>query len=801
MPGLGMCLCLRQELKLEQKLECKLSLRLVQQLKLLESEEEFEEQREILNKILGDISYGVYSDTENLHHRVMKRIKKEDRSDNVKELIGSIRALIDRHKEAGKDISLDGLREVLGLGLGELDKRRFANKVFDSLAELSPKLNDSLEKIVEAGRDFDKTGFGPSRVFGSVAGIGEKTYNEISAQQCYDKIRELMHVNERNAKVALWLFDHVMERDRKYKGFRMNALFDLIEQTCSLVVPEDHAYSKMKPDVFIGKRDLDEMIECYSNIPLPILSELSVMNLGSHGMDLMNEIAGTKHMRKSKDNKRQFFNSIVKMMQYKVPARVITDMLEKADGVKQARDIFVKFAALLDMPNAEYNPRLENGEEILKSFRRLNRQGNPLFAELSDDAIERFEEIVCRKLDNPYIFAYKPLINISSIYLKEFPEGFRLAGRLMESLIFDRFRDLKYCSDEADKQLSCLHGCVEVWMENKDVPRLLGDTSGLEPKYKAIRKIRSEMKQRFIELYEEDPVYIDIGELNRQRGMLISHIAQKKVKGDDLGEDHKQVDRLTGMYSAAIIIQALHKIDKPEQLPTASIPHIGAQLHEDFQTALDNVLELIKSPEVKNSTPLLIRDTDDPNAMIDVGCTPVRTCQRWTEHTSYNKCLLAYVADANKRLIQVIDGLGSVKARSIYRLLPVELEPEEDTKFEGPMLFVETLYTNLASENLYKAILGEVIDKAYRMSEQTGEPVAVGVSCESYCNALEALAERAEIECYEDNIKLNLPESMNAFEYTDGLRSEHGHAGCVKSGSEVKGSVKYIVINHENNSD
>ena len=52
-------------------------------------EKDGDHQRKILKKLREDLVDGVYTDWENFHYRCMKRIKKEDRTPEVKELIKS----------------------------------------------------------------------------------------------------------------------------------------------------------------------------------------------------------------------------------------------------------------------------------------------------------------------------------------------------------------------------------------------------------------------------------------------------------------------------------------------------------------------------------------------------------------------------------------------------------------------------------------------------------------------------------------------------------------------------------------
>ena len=150
MPGFGMGLSMQQRLsqRLEQKLlhTLSLSMAMVQSFHTT-GEGGAEEQNIILEKLLQDVKHSVYSDWENFHYRCMKRIKTDDRSENVKLLIGAIRGIVEHTQP-----SLDEVKTILEVGMHARRKNEIPNVVYmhmdDTLrTEAAQGLEDRVELI------------------------------------------------------------------------------------------------------------------------------------------------------------------------------------------------------------------------------------------------------------------------------------------------------------------------------------------------------------------------------------------------------------------------------------------------------------------------------------------------------------------------------------------------------------------------------------------------------------------------------------------------------------------------------
>lgn len=158
----------------------------------------------------------------------------------------------------------------------------------------------------------------------------------------------------------------------------------------------------------------------------------------------------------------------------------------------------------------------------------------------------------------------------------------------------------------------------------------------------------------------------------------------------------------------------------------------------------------------------------------------MQSCQRWNERTGYNKCLLAYVADANKKLYHVIDESGNVIIRSVVRLLPFDKE--------SPVLLVERPYATRWTKDYGRALFSQIAQRALELNEVLREPIAIATNDSRIEEVMEDFVKQYKFKLHSKKYERKLPESKNGFEYYDSL------GGCLPSGSKVHGQLKYVFI-------
>jgi len=103
-------------------------------------------------------------------------------------------------------------------------------------------------------------------------------------------------------------------------------------------------------------------------------------------------------------------------------------------------------------------------------------------------------------------------------------------------------------------------------------------------------------------------------------------------------------------------------------------------------------------------------ESDDALTLLKVGVEPQETCQSW-RNGSYNECLLAYVADSNKKVFNVADGKGRVVARSVIKLTN-QRERNDSKATQRKTLLVERPYSLLPNAEVYRAFARALLTKA-----------------------------------------------------------------------------------------
>ena len=166
-----------------------------------------------------------------------------------------------------------------------------------------------------------------------------------------------------------------------------------------------------------------------------------------------------KEIKRSRDNQRVFissFNAIRK--EYKYHRRAIEDIFSKSGSAKQARDICALLAFNCKLGKAQYSFNLPDGEAILSHLKERKGHVSPLLSLLSREAIDRFETVATKNINDPYLSAYNPLLVLSGIYDNGYPQGLPLLARFFESLLLNNFQEYRYRSPEAEAQLEFFQG-------------------------------------------------------------------------------------------------------------------------------------------------------------------------------------------------------------------------------------------------------------------------------------------------------------------------------------------------------
>ncbi|MBI5159046.1 hypothetical protein HY992_02905 [Candidatus Micrarchaeota archaeon] len=234
-------------------------------------------------------------------------------------------------------------------------------------------------------------------------------------------------------------------------------------------------------------------------------------------------------------------------------------------------------------------------------------------------------------------------------------------------------------------------------------------------------------------------------------------------------------------YAQAFTEAQLAEIEEKTKAVQKAVVAIGQPEPKDD---LIHFLRTLRKPlEEFKSAHLQCEDSDDLLTLLQVGEVPRHSCQSYLSG-SHNHCLLAYVADANKKALIVRDETGKIRARAIMKLFTAEIDGK--TK---PVLLVEPLYTDstnseygrlialhaLRKANAVGAVLASTWIVDNREKEQPGEKRPV-VNLETDLGKLGYIIHQQEATIVS-------PPSLNPWEYSDtyGVQdAKHGYSKKVK---------------------
>lgn len=158
-------------------------------------------------------------------------------------------------------------------------------------------------------------------------------------------------------------------------------------------------------------------------------------------------------------------------------------------------------------------------------------------------------------------------------------------------------------------------------------------------------------------------------------------------------------------------------------------------------------------------------ESDDALTLLKVGVEPQETCQSW-RNGGFNECLLAYVADSNKKVLNVADGEGRIVARSIIKLTNQRNQDDFESKTQRKTLLVEKPYSLLPNSEVYRAFVRVLLTKAQGLEAS----ITFGKGFDEA--TLQMFAEEARAVGYgmnEGSLDVFIPHSLNKYEYSDTL--------------------------------
>ncbi len=787
MPGFGMHmglgmhqeqrLSLRQELKLSQTLT--LSIAQIQTFRT-KGEESLQEQTDILEKLFNDVRNHAYADWRDFHNRCMKRIKKEDRTQSVKEIIGYLRGII-----VTTQPSLEEIRKLLATGLYAAKNHEIPNVVYAHMhglldAPSAQTLEDKVD-VIRLGDSLERNNGNLTLVYELLHRTAEdERFASGNYPHVFSRVKKLAEQKADMLRLVNNHFERILEERENLDGDVIGHVFNYLEKLYELSRENVTSAHTSDAKEMLKREDFKELVVRYPHIPLPILANLLGEGLGDNVMQRANGICEHKYLTGSTDPQRRVFRSLYSLNANPEKRKVLEHLLTNISSAEHVSKILGHLELLQETGNFFYFFDETDGSNMIKKLSSYGINRNLAMLGLSEEHKRRVAE-------EPQRVQSGNLLTMISTYggvlLSSHKDGIPLLREITEHVIDGDFQEWRYGHDKASLQLACLENAVAAWRGNAQSERLIGDINTLQPRIAALAILAEELRDLYKAATGTDKVEEDLVSV----GERLHEIEKLFKSGESIDKKALGIERqkLAARYDTLHTLVCLLN-PNPESFLTLEREidrAIGRTPYEEMKLIFGEAKKIVNAPEVKNLERVTVLETDSPERLFDIGRTPVQSCQRWNELTSYNKCLLAYIADANKKLYQVLDEDGNVIIRSVVRLLPFDKE--------SPMLFVERPYAKRWTRDYGRVLFAQIAQRALEINEALGEPIAVATNDPRIEEIMDDFVKQYDSKLHKKKYSRKLPESKNQFEYSDSF------GGLLESGASVNRQLKYIFIASE----
>lgn len=236
-----------------------------------------------------------------------------------------------------------------------------------------------------------------------------------------------------------------------------------------------------------------------------------------------------------------------------------------------------------------------------------------------------------------------------------------------------------------------------------------------------------------------------------------------------LGDGIEHARRLSASESISRMMEVLEGVTQALQSSPLEVGQLFTAIVEAQRVARElgsdqvvNDLNQIMLPfQVQSVGSVRAEEFDDPLRLMRMGTEPTETCQSWKKG-QYNEALLAYVADGDKKGLNVIGEDGQVLLRCISRIT------ESRVGFNDPMtrsLVLEPPYTTIDHPAVYLALAKLVLLKAQKLK------ASLDISGRWPPEAIQMFRQEAEAHgftyIHSEQRSIRLSESINKYNYSD----------------------------------
>jgi len=577
----------------------------------------------------------------------------------------------------------------------------------------------------------------------------------------------------------------------------------------------------------------------YSGFPMA-LAKIS-FGLDSALIERLSKIYQTKTLQKAAFNREVYLEGLLFLRQKENGKAVLETLLGAYRGTKDdpsrmrrifqmlsTLDSFGEYAFVVPSQDEIENINQEIGE-LQDQFSRTNDKSEKKRIKnrietltvkvqnltglkgIEDAMRQKVVEFVCRRLELPQEYKDKIENNLEELLKsgvfeivsslagnyqrKKEPEVQELLRKIFMHIIDRDFKSWRYSHERSKDQLDGLtaeqQGFWKANIElNIDVELSEDEKGRREAGWKAVQQMIRNAKEHILKLRPDF-------DFSRERAQILGAEVQELTEQIKSATSEVEKQRLAlekrKVEAEAALVNGFLEIEKatPQSFTRERMLTLTRELHErsaklNLPLTLD-IQQIEKNFTVGDIIRFTAYESDDPLTLLKVGVEPKETCQSW-RNGDYNECLLAYVADSNKKVLNVVDEKGRVVARSIIKLTNQRDVNDLESKTQRKTLFVETLYLLLPDSEVYRDFFYVLRSQVYRafirvlLTKAQGLDASITLGKGFYEAALTVFEEEARAFGYVMNqglLDVFIPPSLNKYEYSDTFRGDNEDDGKI----------------------
>ena len=779
-PGTGM----HMGFSMEQRLELRQEMRLEQVLTMAQVQTmdtagtgDARRQAQILRRLIRQIDASRYADPQEFVGRCLARLRRstDDARQVLASLVEAVRAL--------DPTGMEAVKHLLGYGILAFEKRSWVPAVeYDELARVFGARRDPATKA--ALFDF----------------LGEDLLERRERSNWAHLIADLALEARLDDPTFLSAAKRLDAVPRQVLDRLEGELPDSLPRSivtasrCAIAIDTLVAFYELMPSFysdtiramvsrFVDTPAAEALVTRYAGVPLPLLAGASIFDPSAEQLEKLDSFSRDPRLEKDRDRRRHLYIGAHQLTLSASGKGMFDHILSVSTNAWEFEKLYQAVGNAL---------RMTAGRKDVHYYPFDGRTFGDVYAKLRDRRIAGsvgaiplspgYTSKLAERLDD--MPAKLPLIlsRLGEIYKDGYPEGLPILAGLVEKLLDGEFPKWRYSHERAQAQL-LQAARSKNWRENIHRTCILRPGDSVNQKTQALKLLGLEASDLYGKEFGTRPTREHVQALEHQ---IYEIEALLRERGNDKKDLGSKASELRTRYSLAKAVELLDgRLESLELARSFFSEKARDRRFVLYHDVIARALQCLEAPELRDLETVHIEETDDPVSLLNVGVDPVATCQRWTDPTGTNRCLLAYVLDANKKVWYTRDRERNTIARTVVRILPF--------RDQGILLLLEPTYSKHWSEDHGRALVSTALQKAARMSQEIRRPVRVGYterrSEGQYRGVFKRYAQEAKVPVRRTKVDVTLPESMNLYEYSDAL------GGSLKSGSRVVGlELHYLVV-------